>query len=47
MVTCQCDILDCSVEDHDRSEAHVECLCDEKLPKIPDMEAAWLKDKRN
>ena len=47
MVTCQCEILDCSVKDHDCSGAHVDCICDEKLPKIPDMEAAWLKDQRN
>ena len=44
LVTCQCEIIDCEVEDHNCSGAHVICSCEEKLP---DMEAAWLKDQRN
>lgn len=44
LVTCQCEIIDCEVEDHNCSGAHVICSCEEKLP---DMEAAWLRDQRN
>ena len=41
LVTCQCEIIDCKVEDHNCSGAYVICSCEEKLP---DMEAAWLRD---
>ena len=45
LVLCQCQIVDCG-EDHDCSGAHVLCKCPKEIPRIPDMEAAWLRDQR-
>lgn len=45
MVVCQCKIIDCD-EDHSCSGAHVVCKCPKENPRIPDMEAAWLRDQR-
>ena len=45
LVTCQCKIVDCS-EDHDCSGAHVICKCPKEIPRIFDIEAAWLRDQR-
>ena len=45
LVTCQCKIVDCN-EDHECSGAHVLCHCPKENPRIPDIEAAWLRDQR-
>ena len=45
LVKCQCEIADCVEENHNCSGAHFICSCP-KLDKVPDMEAAWLKDER-
>ena len=45
MVVCQCKIIDCD-KDHDCPGAHVLCKCPKEIPRVPDMEAAWLKDQR-
>ena len=45
LVKCQCEIADCVEENHNCSGAHFICSCP-KLDKVPDMEAAWLKDQR-
>ena len=45
LVTCQCPIAVCE-QDHDCSGAHVLCKCSKDSPKIPDIEAAWLRDQR-
>ena len=44
LVTCQCKIVECEEKDHDCSGAHIICDCD---TKVPDLEAAWLRDQRN
>ena len=45
LVKCQCDIADCVEENHNCSGAHFICSCP-RLDKVPDMEAAWVKDQR-
>ena len=45
LVTCQCPIADCEQE-HDCPGAHVLCKCPKDNPKVPDIEAAWLRDQR-
>ena len=45
LVTCQCKIVDCN-EDHECSGAHVLCHCPKENPRIPDIEAAWIRDQR-
>ena len=45
-IVCQCPIYECCLEDHGCSGAHVACKCSKGSSKIPDMEAAWLKDQR-
>ena len=44
LVSCQCKIVECEENDHDCSGAHIMCDCD---TKVPDLEAAWLRDQRN
>ena len=45
LVICQCEIVVCGTENHKCSGAHVICNC-AKTDKVPDLEAAWLKDQR-
>ena len=44
LVTCRCSIIDCLLENHGCSGAHIVCGCPGKA-KVPDMEAAWLRDE--
>ena len=46
MVLSQCPIVDCDKENHECSGAHVLCKCPKDSQRIPDLEAAWLKDQR-
>ena len=45
LVTCQCPIAECQQE-HDCPGSHVLCKCSKENPKVPDIEAAWLRDQR-
>ena len=45
LVLCKCEIVDCSQENHNCSGCHILCSCP-RSDKVPDMEAAWLKDQR-
>ena len=44
LITCQCEILDCN-ESHECSGVHIIYKCPRES-RVPDMEAAWLKDQR-
>ena len=47
LISCQCPIVECNREDHDCSGVHIACKCPKGSSRVPDIEAAWLKDQRD
>ena len=47
LISCQCPIIECDREDHSCPGVHIICKCPKGSPKVPDIEAAWLKDQRD